>query len=79
MDAQRCETCGNETDRCFTVSWHGISYAFDSFECAIHRLASICSHCGCRIIGHAVEAGGRTFCCEHCSRLAGQGIVLDHA
>jgi hypothetical protein len=28
---------------------------FDSFECAIHMLAPVCPHCGCRVIGHGVE------------------------
>jgi len=31
---------------------------FDSFECAIHRLAPACAHCGCKVVGHGVEAGG---------------------
>jgi hypothetical protein len=27
----------------------------------IHAIAPTCTHCGCRIIGHGVEAGGRGF------------------
>ena len=35
----RCETCGNEYLRSFTVLHEGQSHEFDSFECAIHALA----------------------------------------
>jgi len=52
----QCETCGNEYDKAFKVTMDDISYTFDSFECAIQALAPTCSHCGCRIIGHGVEA-----------------------
>ena len=31
------------------------SYTFDSFECAIQKLAPTCAHCGCRILGHGIE------------------------
>src|SRR5438034_1071911 len=42
---------------------------FDSFECAIHAVAApACEHCGCRIIGHGVEADGRMFCCANCAK-----------
>jgi hypothetical protein len=45
---------------------------FDSFECALHAMAPTCAHCGCRIVGHGVEApGGRCFCCAHCAEAAG--------
>ncbi|WP_284164737.1 hypothetical protein [Frigidibacter sp. SD6-1] len=49
----------------------GTTLTFDSFECAIHRLAPSCSHCGCRIIGHGLEADGAIFCCDHCAQKAG--------
>ena len=32
-------------------------------ECAIHRLAPTCAPCGCRVIGHGVEAGEAIYCC----------------
>ncbi len=51
---------------------------FDSFECAIHKLAPVCDHCGCRIIGHRVEANGTFFCSANCARLAGVAAVVDH-
>ncbi len=40
---------------------------FDSFECAIHAMAPTCAHCGCKIVGHGVEAGGEVYCCAHCA------------
>ena len=54
----QCETCGNEYDKAFKVVLADVSYTFDSFECAIQALAPTCSHCGCRILGHGVEADG---------------------
>jgi hypothetical protein len=62
-----CEVCGNDYDKTFEVVTGGVSHVFDSFECAIHRLAPTCPHCGCKIVGHGVEAGGRIFCCAHCA------------
>ena len=62
-----CEMCGNDYDKAFDVVVAGESHTFDSFECAIHALAPTCEHCGCRVIGHGVEADGRMFCCAHCA------------
>jgi hypothetical protein len=62
-----CETCGNDYDRTFEVAMAGASYVFDSFECAIHKLAPVCAHCGCRVVGHGVERGRTIYCCEHCA------------
>ncbi|QDV25836.1 hypothetical protein [Aureliella helgolandensis] len=67
----KCETCGNEYDKSFDIVKGGTSHTFDSFECAIHRLAPICECCGCRIIGHGLEADGRFFCCDHCAEKMG--------
>lgn len=69
---QTCETCGNEYDKAFQVTMQGSTHTFDSFECAIHALAPRCSHCGCRVLGHGVEANGSIFCCAHCAE--NQGI-----
>ena len=66
-----CEVCGNEYEKAFQVVMDGSTHTFDSFECAIHALAPVCEHCGCRVIGHGVESAGRYFCCAHCARLAG--------
>jgi len=75
----KCDVCGNEYDKSFTVERGGESGTFDSFECAIHAMAPQCDHCGCRIIGHGVEAGGKIFCCANCAREAGQEGVADRA
>jgi hypothetical protein len=63
-----CEVCGNEYDKAFDVTAAGATHTFDSFECAIHALAPICEHCGCRVIGHGIEVDGRFFCCAQCAR-----------
>jgi hypothetical protein len=72
-----CETCGNQYDKAFTVTMNGESHTFDSFECAIQRLAPACEHCECRIIGHGVEANGRIYCCAHCAQHEGHTALRD--
>ena len=67
----KCDTCGNDYDKSFEVRSAGATHVFDSFECAIHRMAPVCEHCGCRVIGHGVEVDGSVFCCAHCAREAG--------
>jgi hypothetical protein len=62
-----CEVCGNDYDKAFEVVSAGETHMFDSFECAIHALAPLCAHCGCRVIGHGVETDGRIFCCASAS------------
>lgn len=70
-----CRTCGNSYDRGFDIIMGGETYSFDSFECAIHKLAPICEGCGLRILGHGVESDQRMFCSSHCARSRGvQGI-----
>ena len=76
---QRCETCGNEYDKAFEVVMAGKRHVFDSFECAIQALAPTCAHCGCRIVGHGMEAGGRMFCCAHCAEHSGVKNMKDRA
>ena len=63
----RCEVCGNDYEMSFEVHASGAVHVFDSFECAIHRMAPRCEHCGCTIIGHGVQGDGRFFCCAHCA------------
>jgi hypothetical protein len=75
----KCETCGNDYDKSFTVTLDGQEHIFDSFECAISRLAPTCLHCGCRIIGHGVEAAGSIYCCANCASHAGHGELKDRA
>jgi len=66
-----CEVCGNDYWMSFEVrTVSGDTHVFDSFECAIQRLAPVCEHCRCRIIGHGVEVEGRFYCCAHCARSA---------
>ena len=66
-----CDVCGNDYDDTFDISIHGETHTFDSFECAIHKLAPTCNHCGIRVIGHGVQAGERIYCCEHCASQEG--------
>ncbi len=73
-----CATCGNDYAKSFAVTWAGEVYTFDSLECAIHMLAPTCSECGCRILGHGLEAGERVFCCAHCARAQGVTGLVDH-
>jgi len=75
----KCEMCGNEYDKAFTVTMQGVEHVFDSFECAIAILAPACIHCGCRVIGHGVEANGRFFCCAHCAQQDGVADVRDRS
>jgi Rieske Fe-S protein len=73
-----CEVCGNDYDLAFEVRAQGATHVFDSFECAIHRMAPVCEHCGCRVIGHGVQVAGRFYCCAHCAATKepeGSGIV----
>jgi nitrite reductase/ring-hydroxylating ferredoxin subunit len=72
-----CEVCGNEYDKAFEIRLGDEAHVFDSFECAIHALAPVCAHCGCRIIGHGVEGAGTIFCCAHCAAAAGVERVVD--
>jgi hypothetical protein len=73
----KCEVCGNDYDKSFTVTMQGRTHTFDSFECAVHKLAPTCTHCGCRIIGHGVEANGAFYCCAHCAHESGVRGVDD--
>jgi len=75
----RCEVCGNDYDKAFEVRAAGATHTFDSFECAIHRMAPTCEHCGCKVVGHGVEAGGHFFCCASCARHAGVTSIKDRA
>ena len=75
----KCEVCGNDYHRSFEVVAAGVTHVFDSFECAIYRLAPACRHCGCKIVGHGIEAAdGILYCCAHCARLEGVHGAVDH-
>ncbi len=73
-----CEVCGNVYEEAFVVKLKGESLWFDSFECAIHRLAPKCSHCGVTVIGHGIQLNDRIFCCAHCTRSEGHQGAVDH-
>jgi hypothetical protein len=73
-----CAVCGNTYDKSFSVTQGSETFSFDCFECAIHKLAPSCDHCGCRIVGHGVEAANKYFCCAHCARESGEQGLVDH-
>lgn len=75
----RCDTCGNEYDKAFTIEMEGRRGTFDSFECAIEAMAPRCAHCNCRIIGHGVETAGSIYCCAHCAAERGATELKDRA
>ncbi len=77
MPESECEVCGNRYDKAFQVTMRGEAHTFDSFECAIHALAPSCGHCGCKVVGHGVEAAGRIYCCASCATMAGSGGARD--
>jgi hypothetical protein len=74
-----CDTCKNDYDKSFQVVMHGKTHTFDSFECAIQKLAPTCACCGLRIIGHGLEKGSRMFCCDHCAEREGVTELRDRA
>ena len=74
----KCEVCGNDYERSFDVVLNGETHTFDSFECAIHALAPECNHCGCKIVGHGIEAKGTFYCCAQCAHEQGAHGVVDN-
>jgi Rieske Fe-S protein len=72
-----CEVCGNDYDKSFELTAAGTTHTFDSFECAIHAIAPVCKHCGCKVIGHGIEADGSFYCCAHCARESGAAGAVD--
>ncbi|MCI0380852.1 MAG: hypothetical protein L0215_24990 [Gemmataceae bacterium] len=75
----KCDVCGNDYDKAFTVTSANRTMTFDSFECAVHALAPVCGHCGCKVVGHGVEQAGRIFCCAHCAKHDGVAGLKDRA
>jgi hypothetical protein len=75
----RCEVCGNDYDKAFEIRLNGRDHTFDSFECAISALAPACAHCGCKILGHGVEASGVVYCCANCARQSGVSELKDRS
>lgn len=80
MTTSACEVCGNNYDKAFSVTTTGgITHVFDSFECAIYKLAPTCAHCKCRVVGHGLEDHGVVYCCNHCAKAAGVKGLQDRA
>ncbi len=73
----KCEVCQNDYDKSFEIKMNNETHVFDSFECAIHALAPICSHCQCRIIGHGMESEGTFYCCANCAKSHGEDEAKD--
>ena len=73
----KCELCGNDYDKAFTIIQSGKNHIFDSFECAIQVPAPTCAHCRCGIIGHGLEDNGVFYCCAHCTKSAGVASFRD--
>jgi len=75
----RCEVCGNDYTAAFEIlTATGQRFTFDSFECAIEKLAPSCAHCGCRIVGHGIESSNAIYCCAHCARESGVRNAVDN-
>ena len=74
----KCEVCGNDYYLSFEVVTAGDRHVFDSFECAIHKLAPVCARCGVKVVGHGVEAENELYCGAFCVREAGIGGAVDH-
>jgi hypothetical protein len=79
MVMAKCDACGNDYDKSFDVVKGGKKFTFDSFECAIHRLAPVCAHCGVRVIGHGLEKDAQVYCCDHCAEMSGVTELRDRA
>lgn len=75
----RCDVCNNDYHLSFEViTAAGSRHVFDSFECAIHKLAPTCDNCGVTIAGHGIESSGTFYCCASCARAQGVTEAADH-
>ena len=73
----KCEVCGNDYDKPLTVEQGGDRHVFDCFECAIEKLAPSCGNCGCRVIGHGLQAASAIYCSAHCGAADGATGFVD--
>jgi hypothetical protein len=72
-----CDVCGNDYDAAFSVDLpDGKRFTFDSLECAAHRIAPACAHCGCRVLGHGVQSGSTVYCCANCAKVGADSTSL---
>jgi hypothetical protein len=74
---QWSQVCGNEYDKAFEVVIEQRAHVFASFERAIHALAPTRAHCGCKIVGHGIEARGTFYRCVNCASAEGVSQVQD--
>ena len=75
----RCDVCGNDYDKAFTITQKGRTHAFDSFECAIHAMAPACSHCSCAHHWPRTGSRGRLLLLRDCAEMAGVAGMRDRA
>jgi len=75
----KCDVCGNDYDKAFTLTAAGRTHTFDSFECASTRWRRPAPTAAARVVGHGVEQCGRIFCCAHCAKKAGASGLKDRA
>jgi hypothetical protein len=74
-----CDVCGNDYANAFQViTSNGARFTFDSLECAAHRIAPLCAHCGCRVLGHGIETPKGIYCCANCTRQVGSSGAVDN-
>lgn len=62
-----CDQCGNEYEPALQVTQGEKNYIFDSFQCAVEKMAPRCPNCETRVIGHGTTAAGQVFCCTPCA------------
>lgn len=75
----KCTICGNDYARSFdVVTADGEQFTFDSMECAAQQLAPTCAHCGCRVLGHGIEAPSGIYCCARCAHSGGELEAVDN-
>lgn len=63
-----CELCGEVSERPLRTSHDETVRTFDSFECAVAALATLCHGCGALVMGEGATLDGRTFCSTDCVR-----------
>jgi hypothetical protein len=74
MRDARCDVCGNGGATLFrVVTRKGIAYSFDSFSCAIRKLAPRCEICGARLVVGGADAEEATSC-SRCHSLEERAI-----
>ena len=64
-----CEICGCERINPMLVTIDDETHVFDTFDCAIERLAPRCRTCGRRVTGRGVHSHGAVYCCKHCEQV----------